>query len=156
MLKQSGSELGKKTSSGFEYYISTQLMSAPVLGHSPSPTMSTSQFDLLSTTRCDPQLLELPWNTSVNASSPSPYLLLSYHCDRLRDAAALHHWPVPQGFSLSALENLCEAALKDARAEAEDSVPREHYRVTLFFTSAPHVLTAGRSVSSCLAPVQFP
>ncbi|KAI1793191.1 aminotransferase [Ganoderma leucocontextum] len=114
--------------------------------------MSASQFDLLSTTRRDPQLLQLPWNTSVNSGSPSPYLLLSYHCDRLRDAAKHHNWPVPQGFSLSALEDLCEAALKDARAGSEDLALREHYRIRILLSRSSTVSVTASPASPFSIP----
>lgn len=119
--------------------------------------MSVSQFDLLSTTRRDPQLLQLPWNTKVNSGSTSPYLLLSYHHDRLRDAAEHHDWPIPESFSVSALEDLCETALKDERARSEDPTHREHYRVAMSFTCpAPRMLIICRFVSCCRAPARFP
>ena len=91
--------------------------------------MSATNFDLISTTRRDPQLLQVEWNTTANSGIPSPYLLLAYHHDRLRDAAKQHNWSVPQGFSISALEDLCDAALKKASIASNDPVSSETFRV---------------------------
>ena len=45
-----------------------------------------SSFQLTSAIRYDPLY------SSLNQAQPSPFLLLPYHFDRLRAAAALHGW----------------------------------------------------------------
>jgi 4-amino-4-deoxychorismate lyase len=49
-------------------------------------------YQLVSTVRHDPSCLHFPWNSAANNGQPSPFMLLPYHFDRLRAAAALHAW----------------------------------------------------------------
>ncbi|KAG6811453.1 hypothetical protein H0H92_007324 [Tricholoma furcatifolium] len=48
------------------------------------------QYQLLSSTRYDPFLLNLRWNDDKDG--PSAFMLLRYHFDRLADAANRHSW----------------------------------------------------------------
>lgn len=50
-------------------------------------------FELFSSLRYDNKLLREEFNTAV-AGQPSPYLLFSYHVDRLRVGAAAFDWPL--------------------------------------------------------------
>ncbi|KAI0081095.1 D-aminoacid aminotransferase-like PLP-dependent enzyme [Panus rudis PR-1116 ss-1] len=70
----------------------------------------TDEYELLSSTRYDEQLLNVDWNTSVNNGTPSPFLLLPYHVDRLRDAAHQHGWS-DAPLSLASLSKVCEEAI---------------------------------------------
>ncbi|KAI9512889.1 aminotransferase [Russula earlei] len=54
--------------------------------------MTDVVYQLVSTIRYDPFILDLPWNSAVNYAQPSPFMLLPYHFDRLRSAAAMHEW----------------------------------------------------------------
>jgi len=49
-------------------------------------------YHLVSTIRHDTLCLNLPWNSALNNGQPSPFMLLPYHFDRLRAAAAIHGW----------------------------------------------------------------
>ncbi|KAK7007045.1 aminotransferase [Favolaschia claudopus] len=74
------------------------------------------EYQLLASTRCDAYLLRLSWNKYEG--QPSRYLLLEYHYDRLRDAAAEHDWPDAQSaLSASALYDVCQAAVASHDAE---------------------------------------
>ncbi|TBU54922.1 aminotransferase [Dichomitus squalens] len=114
--------------------------------------MSATNFDLVSTTRRDPQLLRVEWNTAANSGATSPYLLLAYHHDRLRDAAEHHNWSVPQDFSVSKLEDLCGAALTNARVGSRDLVANdlasdEHYRIRILLSAGGFLsVTASRTL----------
>ncbi|KAF8215915.1 aminotransferase [Mycena galopus ATCC 62051] len=80
-------------------------------------------YDLLSTTRTDPYLVRLAWNN--HDGEPTPYLLLQFHCDRLRDAAAEHGWPDAQSaVSYAALHEACQAAVA-----SYDGDPATAYKV---------------------------
>lgn len=72
---------------------------------------SVPDFELISTTRYAPSLRDIAWNTEANAGTPSPYLLLSYHRDRLLGAAQLHKWIIPEELSMDRLKALCDAAI---------------------------------------------
>ena len=48
-------------------------------------------YFLISSTKFDPYLLTLGWNRD-ESESKSPFFLLNYHLDRLRDAALKHNW----------------------------------------------------------------
>ena len=78
--------------------------------------MSTPSFHLLSSTRYDRALLDLQWNTDANEGVKSPYLLLKYHFDRLRDALKQHGWPSASGFTRFILQSHCDAAVEHALA----------------------------------------
>ncbi|KAI0692943.1 aminotransferase class IV-domain-containing protein [Cytidiella melzeri] len=54
------------------------------------------QYSLLSSTRFDDALLNVPWNTRVNGGIPSQFMLLPYHFDRLAAAAGEHGWTTSQ------------------------------------------------------------
>ena len=49
-------------------------------------------YQLITSILHDPFCLNLPWNSVLNNGQPSPFLLLPYHFDRLRAAAAIHGW----------------------------------------------------------------
>ena len=88
----------------------------------------TPDYHLLSTTRYDPQLSAISWNTDANANVPSPYLLLAYHRDRLLEAAQLHGWAVPTtNVSLMMLEALCKDEMTKAGSALDGTKPS--YRV---------------------------
>src|SRR6266404_8221118 len=57
-----------------------------------TPDSDGFEADLLSTIRYDSSLLRFPWNSAVNGGSPSAFLFLPYHLDRLKAAATLHGW----------------------------------------------------------------
>lgn len=80
-----------------------------------------TDYQLLSSTRYDSCLINLPWNTLANEGIPSPYLLLRYHFDRLLDAAQLHAWTNAQGWTLVDLNNACDEAVRDALAKLQTS-----------------------------------
>ncbi|TFK95037.1 hypothetical protein K466DRAFT_579538 [Polyporus arcularius HHB13444] len=113
---------------------------------SPAP-----DYDLLSTVRRDAQLLRVPWNTDAHAGTPSPYLLLAYHCDRLVEAATIHQWPIPANLTLSGLEDLCNYAsrtgVEGSQARMNDS---SRIRILLSHTGALSV------TASPTAPLPLP
>lgn len=78
-------------------------------------------YQLLSSTRYDSCLLNLPWNTLANGGMPSPYLLLKYNFDRLLDAAQKHAWTNAQGWTLIDLKNVCDDAVRDALFKLQTS-----------------------------------
>lgn len=49
-------------------------------------------FELFTSLRYDPKLLDENFNTEVSGV-PSPYLLLPYHVDRLVKQASVFEWP---------------------------------------------------------------
>ncbi|KAI0931494.1 hypothetical protein AcW1_001117 [Taiwanofungus camphoratus] len=71
-----------------------------------------SDFQLLSSTRYDKSLLDVEWNTLANGGVQSPYLLLTYHYDRLCDAARQHGWTA-QNFTIDDLRRVCDEAVRD-------------------------------------------
>ncbi|KAH9837269.1 aminotransferase class IV-domain-containing protein [Rhodofomes roseus] len=73
-------------------------------------------FHVLSSTRYDPSLLSLPWNTAANDGEPSPFLLLRSHSDRLNYAAQVHGWIVSLAYS--DLVSACEDAVRKALSES--------------------------------------
>ena len=56
------------------------------------PAEQNTVYQLVSTIRHDSLCLNLPWNSASNNGQPSPFMLLSYHFDRLKAAAAIHGW----------------------------------------------------------------
>ena len=77
-------------------------------------------FHLISSTRYDPCLLALAWNTDANDGVPSPFLLLRYHLDRLNCAAKAHSWIV--SLSYQDLLVACEDAVRNARSASAGAV----------------------------------
>ncbi|KAI0033813.1 aminotransferase [Vararia minispora EC-137] len=72
-------------------------------------------FSLITALRYDQALLSAPFNTSVNYGTPTPFLLLPYHADRLRSAAARHggRWvQVAQSVTVESFERACMNAVK--------------------------------------------
>lgn len=93
-------------------------------------TETTSiSFNLLTTTRYDEALLNVAWNTRINGGTPSPFMLLPYHFDRLAAAAEQHAWTqARQNAEISRLRDVCEQAVRAARAQHGSSGP---FRVRL-------------------------
>ncbi|KLO16581.1 hypothetical protein SCHPADRAFT_205624 [Schizopora paradoxa] len=84
---------------------------------------SENDFELFSSLRYDPKLLREEFNTAV-AGQPSPFLLFSYHVDRLRVGAAAFDWPHAKDFMNApgveeALRKKCDEAV--ANAEVSDN-----------------------------------
>lgn len=70
-------------------------------------------FELISTIRYDPLCLDLPWNSAANHGHPSPFMLLPYHFDRLRVAAALHNWQDTfASISWALFQSTCQRAVQ--------------------------------------------
>ncbi|KAF7303156.1 hypothetical protein MKEN_01279300 [Mycena kentingensis (nom. inval.)] len=73
---------------------------------------------LLTSTRYDKFLTNLRFN-NLNGE-PSPYLFLSLHYDRLRDAAAAHSWPdALAALTFDALLDVCDAAVASYDGDAD-------------------------------------
>ena len=68
-------------------------------------------FSLLSSLRYDHALLSMDWNTRVNGGTPSSFMLLPYHHDRLIAAVREHGWQLP-AWTLDDLEKECYAATR--------------------------------------------
>ncbi|KAH9951019.1 hypothetical protein B0H21DRAFT_720996 [Amylocystis lapponica] len=83
----------------------------------------TSPFHLLSSTKYDDVLLDVPWNTLANGGVRSPYFMLSYHLERLRDAATTHGWVAAQSLTLADLAKACDGAVRDALAQTSSDSP---------------------------------
>ena len=67
-----------------------------------------SSFELTSAIRYDPLY------SSLNQAHPSPFLLLSYHFDRLTAAAALHGWQDAfTALSWSLIQSTCHRAVQE-------------------------------------------
>ncbi|KAI0699388.1 aminotransferase [Cerioporus squamosus] len=112
---------------------------------------SAADYHLLSTVRRDAQLLDVSWNTVAHAGTPSPYLLLAYHCDRLVEAARTHGWPVPANLTLSGLEDLCNDASRTGSARLEGRTG-DSYRIRILLSH-----TGALSVTaSPTAPLPLP
>ncbi|KAI0660606.1 aminotransferase [Cubamyces menziesii] len=94
---------------------------------------SHPSFDLISTTRYEPCLRDCSWNTAANGGSPSPYMLLRYHYERLLDALKIHDWPMPQEFSLSRLEEECNAGVTK---HSSSNSPQQSFRVRILLSYA--------------------
>ncbi|KZT72899.1 hypothetical protein DAEQUDRAFT_663483 [Daedalea quercina L-15889] len=75
-------------------------------------------FHVLSSTRYDPRLLGLAWNTTANQGGSSPFLLLRYHLDRLNYAAQAHGWTI--SLTYDDLVTTCEHAVRQALSESSD------------------------------------
>ncbi|KAI0673674.1 aminotransferase class IV-domain-containing protein [Trametes maxima] len=78
-------------------------------------------FDLISSTRFDARLRNVAWNTEAHSGVPSPFMLLSYHRDRLLDATRTHGWNLPQEPLETCLEEFCNAAVKQSGDNYERS-----------------------------------
>lgn len=79
---------------------------------------SPSTYKLLTCTRYDPFLLSLNWNNDSDGT-PSPFLLLRFHVDRLVDAAERHAWAAAKAaISLDTVKATCQG-LVDNAAEFE-------------------------------------
>ena len=76
-------------------------------------------YSLLSTTRFDPFLTTLAFNNDPSGR-PSPFFLLSYHIDRLLDAASKHAWQ--HSLTYHDLKAKCEeAAQQFIQAEGSEA-----------------------------------
>ena len=70
-------------------------------------------FALLACTRWDPLLTNLKWNNDLN-NTPSPFLLLHYHLDRLLVAARLHNWETAaKALSYESIRSECLRAVQE-------------------------------------------
>ncbi|KAH9858339.1 aminotransferase [Lenzites betulinus] len=95
---------------------------------------STPDFDLISTTRYAPCLRDTAWNTDANTGTPSPYLLLVYHRDRLLDAAKAHNWSCSTNLSLEHLESLCDQAIMTETGGSK--LPEDNFRIRILLSSS--------------------
>ncbi|KAL7285557.1 hypothetical protein ACG7TL_000661 [Trametes sanguinea] len=111
---------------------------------------SPADFQLISTTRYEQGLTELDWNTQASLGTPSPYLLLAYHYDRLLDAARVHGWPVPPDLTLRLLESTCNAAVTANSTDSQLHVPERSFRIRILL-SYPGILSVTASPTSPLA-----
>ncbi|KAJ7675343.1 aminotransferase [Mycena rosella] len=97
-------------------------------------------FSLLTSTRCDKYLERLRWNNGDGP--PSPYLLLAFHLDRLRDAALAHDWPdAHAALSYDALHSACEAAVA-----SYDGDPAEAFKIRITLSQAGTLAAAASSI----------
>ncbi|PFH52230.1 hypothetical protein AMATHDRAFT_140413 [Amanita thiersii Skay4041] len=72
-------------------------------------------YQLSTAIRFDRELLSAQWND--DAGGPSPFLLLSYHFDRLISAAEYHGWPqVKAVLSHDTLKDLCTKKIEEHEA----------------------------------------
>ncbi|OSD06219.1 hypothetical protein PYCCODRAFT_1475053 [Trametes coccinea BRFM310] len=110
---------------------------------------SPADFQLISTTRYEDGLTELDWNTQAFHGTPSPYLLLAYHYDRLLDAARVHAWPVPQAFTLHLLESTCNAAFTAEGTDSQLDALERSFRIRILL-SYPGILSVAASPVSSL------
>jgi len=86
-------------------------------------------YQLLTTTRYDSYLQRLSWNNDVQG--PCSFLLLPYHFDRLKDAAARHAWPeVSASLQYDAFKAACVDAVAPRR---EIAGPAQAFRVSPFY-----------------------
>ncbi|KAJ7103264.1 aminotransferase [Mycena belliarum] len=103
-------------------------------------------YDLLTTTRSDPYLERLNWNHPP-AHPPSPFLLLHFHLDRLRDAALAHEWPEAHAaLDYPALADACHAAVA---SHAPD--PAAAFRIRILLSRSGALTAEARPV----APLKF-
>jgi len=81
---------------------------------------SSPDFELVTSLRYDPALIQYDWNSSPE-TSPSPLFLLPYHLDRFRDAAEHFEWPEAQktvcGNRVQVLANLRQLCEETAQKE---------------------------------------
>lgn len=75
-------------------------------------------YQLMTATRYDKRLLDIEWNTRVNGGTPSHFLLLNYHLDRLIEASKRHGWPecLPS-LTIGNLTSVCEDAVRSASTD---------------------------------------
>ena len=100
---------------------STPALPSHVRAAQIEPMDLVPDFHVLSSTRYDPRLRTLAWNTAANNGEPSPFLLLRYHLDRLNNAAHAHGWIVSLAYH--DLVAACEEAIgKALSASAGDAV----------------------------------
>ncbi|KAF8637364.1 hypothetical protein AX17_002863 [Amanita inopinata Kibby_2008] len=77
-------------------------------------------YQLSTAIRFDTGLLKIEWNN--DAGGPSPFMLLSYHHDRLLDAAERHGWTQAQSLpTYPSLESVCQKAVDEYQANNEVS-----------------------------------
>ena len=78
-------------------------------------------YQLMTATRYDKRLLDIEWNTRVNGGTPSHFLLLRYHLDRLVEASKRHGWPecLPN-LTIDNLTDTCEDAVRSASTDEYD------------------------------------
>jgi len=76
------------------------------------------EYNLISATRYDDSLLDVAWNTRVNGGTPSRFMLLPYHFDRLAAAADEHGWIVSRRrIAWADLAAACDDAVIAARPQ---------------------------------------
>ena len=73
--------------------------------------MDDSSYSLLTSLRYYDALLQMAWNTRANGGTPSRFMLLPHHFDRLMAAVRDHGWHLPS-LSLRDLQTECEAAVQ--------------------------------------------
>ncbi|KAJ7161310.1 aminotransferase class IV-domain-containing protein [Mycena crocata] len=117
----------------------------PIIEPVPCFHDNSMNYDLLSSTRCDAYLERLGWNN--HNDQPSRFLLLSFHVDRLRDAAVAHDWPdAQQAVSYDVLLDHCQAAVA-----SYDGDPAQAFKIRITLSRAG-LLTAA---ASPLPPLKF-
>ncbi|KAI0307954.1 aminotransferase [Multifurca ochricompacta] len=70
---------------------------------------AVQEVNLTSAIRYDSALLNFSWNSVVNDGQPSSFMLLRYHFDRLKAAAALHGWE--ESFTWPSFQHICQHAV---------------------------------------------
>lgn len=72
-------------------------------------------YQLMTATRYDNRLLDIEWNTRVNGGTPSPFLLLNYHLDRLIEASKRHGWvDCLPSLTIERLTSVCEDGVRSS------------------------------------------
>lgn len=94
--------------------------------------MCMASYSLLSSTRYDNVLLDIEWNTQINEGTPSPFLLLPYHLERIADGARQHGWTERlTSLSLGELTKVCDDAVESAVGQHGD-VPMKVCTLIMF------------------------
>ncbi|KAJ4485757.1 aminotransferase [Lentinula aciculospora] len=81
-------------------------------------------YSLLSSTRYDESLLKCGWNNDIDG--PSPFFLLPFHFDRLREASEQHDWQGANTLSYTMLKEKCRQ-----KVEQEGHTQAVKVRITL-------------------------
>ena len=89
---------------------------------------SDVQYSLITALRYDPSLQHAQWNSQVNGGSPSAFMLLPYHYDRLLSARRAHGWP-DSSLTLDGFQQECQRAVDDYTRSTDNSGP---FKVCLY------------------------
>ena len=94
-------------------------------------TKQMADFDLFTSLRYDPKLRSISFNTDANGGSESPYLLFSYHVQRLAKAAEVFAWSLAiRTMSSSDIEEILMKKCEESILQVDEQVRNIGLRVS--------------------------